>query len=96
MAQGSLEAGDLLSAGEMAVFENSEAPITLAARGDADAVFVLGSAVPHPHPLHLGYYSVHTSAMALARGEQRIVELGLRLAAAGDRSTKSGSVPVFR
>jgi redox-sensitive bicupin YhaK (pirin superfamily) len=96
MAQGSLQSGDLLSAGEMAVFENSEAPITLNAHGDTNAVFVLGSAVPHPHPLHLGYYSVHTSAKALARGEERIAELGRKLAEAGDRRSKSGTVPVFR
>jgi redox-sensitive bicupin YhaK (pirin superfamily) len=96
MAQGSVAAGDLLSAGEMAVFENGEASIMLTARGAADAVFVLGSAVPHPHPLHLGYYSVHTSAMALLRGEERIAALGRRMVAAGDRRTRSGTVPVFR
>jgi redox-sensitive bicupin YhaK (pirin superfamily) len=96
MAQGSLQSSDAISAGEMAVFENSEAPITLTARGDSDAVFVLGSAVPHPHPLHLGYYSVHTSAMALTRGEERIAELGRKLAEAGDRRSKSGTVPVFK
>lgn len=96
LAQGALHASESLSAGEMAVFENGESPITLTARGDADAVFVLGSAVPHPHELHLGYYSVHTSALALARGEARIADLGRRLAEAGDRRTKSGTVPVFR
>ncbi|MET0282384.1 MAG: pirin family protein [Steroidobacteraceae bacterium] len=95
LSQGSLDAGSTISAGEMAVFENSEAQITLTAR-DAEAVFVLGSAVPHPHPLHLGYYSVHTSAIALAQGEERIAELGRKLAAAGDRRSKSGTVPVFR
>jgi len=58
-------------------------------------VFVLGSAVPHPHDLHLGRYSVHTSAGALARGERRIAELGARLASAGDRRTASGATPVF-
>jgi len=57
---------------------------------------VLGSAVPHPHDLHTGYYSVHTSAEALARGESRIAELGRALAEAGDRRTASGSTPVFR
>jgi hypothetical protein len=59
-------------------------------------VFVLGSAVPHPHDLHLGYYSVHTSAEALERGERRIAELGAKLAAAGERRTQSGVTPVFR
>jgi redox-sensitive bicupin YhaK (pirin superfamily) len=96
IAQGALDAGEAISAGEMAIFERGEAPIRLSARGEADTMFVLGSAVPHPHDLHLGYYSVHTSADALARGEQRIAELGRKLSAAGDRRTKSGSTPVFR
>jgi hypothetical protein len=34
--------------------------------------------------------------LALARGEQRIAELGRALRNAGDRRTKSGSTPVFR
>jgi redox-sensitive bicupin YhaK (pirin superfamily) len=96
LAQGGLDAGEALSAGDMAVFERSEAPIALTARGETDAVFVLGSAVPHGHDLHLGYYSVHTSAETLARGEARIAELGRKLAEAGDRRTQSGSTPVFR
>lgn len=96
IAQGALDAGDRLSAGEMAVFNHSEAPIRLTAIGESNAVFVLGSAVPHPYDLHLGRYSVHTSSDALARGEERIAELGAKLALAGDRRTKSGSMPVFR
>jgi hypothetical protein len=69
------------------VFERGEAPIWLTARGEMDTVFVLGSAVPHPHELHLGTYSVHASAEALARGEWRIAELGKKLAEVGDRWT---------
>jgi hypothetical protein len=80
----------------MAVFAPSEDRIILSAMGDGDAIFVLGSAVPHPHDLYLGYYSVHTSAEALAHGESRIAELGRALAEAGDRQTQSGSTPVFR
>ena len=37
-----------------------------------DAEFVIGSAVPHPHELVLGYYSVHTSPRALEIGEAHI------------------------
>jgi redox-sensitive bicupin YhaK (pirin superfamily) len=96
IAQGKLDAGEPLSAGEMAVFDASEAPIRLTALGNQETVFVLGSAVPHPHDLHLGYYSVHTSADALERGERRIAELGRKLQLAGERRTKSGSSPVFR
>lgn len=96
LAKGALDAGETISAGEMAIFEVGEAPISLQATGGEDAVFVLGSAVPHPHPLHLGHYSVHTSAEALTTGERRIAELGQKLNEAGDRQTASGSVPVFR
>jgi redox-sensitive bicupin YhaK (pirin superfamily) len=96
IAQGELEAGESVSAGEMVVFDRSEKPIVVMSRGETDVVFVLGSAIPHPHALHLGNYSVHTSAQALARGEQRIAELGRALAEAGDRRTPSGSTPVFR
>jgi redox-sensitive bicupin YhaK (pirin superfamily) len=96
VAQGSLDTGERISAGEMVIFDQSEAPIRLTAVGDSDAVFVLGSAVPHPHELHLGRYSVHTSSASLERGERRIAELGMKLASAGDRRTSSGATPVFR
>jgi hypothetical protein len=33
---------------------------------------VLGSGVLHPHPLHLGHYSVHTSDEALNAGQKGI------------------------
>ena len=94
VADGALDAGEPISAGEMAVFDSGEGALTLSA--SEETTFVLGSAVPHPHPLHLGYYSVHTSPEALARGEARIAELGARLAAAGDRRTSTGAVPVLR
>ena len=96
MALGEVDAGGALSAGEMAVFEQGEAPIALKNPGDEDAVFVLGSAVPHRHELHLGSYSVHTTAKALEAGEARIVELHEKMLAAGDRRTGAGTVPVYR
>ncbi|MBG9390609.1 pirin family protein [Caenimonas aquaedulcis] len=96
MASGTLDAGTALTGGEMAVFEPGEQPIALANSGDEDAVFVLGSAVPHAHELHLGNYSVHTSAQALAAGERRIGELYEKMQAAGDRRTASGAIPVYR
>jgi redox-sensitive bicupin YhaK (pirin superfamily) len=95
-ASGSLNAGAAVSAGEMVVFDNSEAPIAVTNTGDSEAVFVLGSAVPHPHQLHLGNYSVHTSAQALQAGENRIAELHRTMVATGDRHTGSGTVPVYR
>jgi redox-sensitive bicupin YhaK (pirin superfamily) len=80
-----VDKGDLWSpapirAGELAVFEESRAAIELAA--DGDTWFVLGSAIKHPHPLVLGYYSVHTSRAALAQGEAEINRIGQRLRAA--------------
>ncbi|WP_375404696.1 pirin family protein [uncultured Sphingomonas sp.] len=96
LAHGEVAADVPLRAGDMAVFESGETAITLASTGADDAVFVVGSAAPHDHPLHLGYYSVHTTAEALVQGEGRIAELHRRLAAAGDRRTNSGTTPVFR
>ncbi|RQR30146.1 MULTISPECIES: pirin family protein [unclassified Burkholderia] len=96
VAKGRLNAGTVIDTGEMVIFESGEASIALEASNDEDAVFVLGSAVPHGYPLHLGYYSVHTSAQALEAGERRIAELGRKLREAGDRRTDSGTIPVFR
>jgi redox-sensitive bicupin YhaK (pirin superfamily) len=96
VADGSLDAGTPVTAGELAVFEDGERPLVLQGTGAGDTVFVLGSAVPHPHDLHLGNYSVHTSATALAAGERRIGELHRKLREAGDRRTASGTVPVYR
>lgn len=95
VAQGTLSAGDVVPAGEMAVFEDGATQIDFAGQGTGDTIFVLGSAVPHEHALHLGAYSVHTTAEALSQGEQRIAALARQLAEAGDRRTKSGSIPVF-
>jgi redox-sensitive bicupin YhaK (pirin superfamily) len=96
IGKGALDAGERVSQGELAIFDNSEAPITIEGVAGLGATFVLGSAVPHPYPLHLGSYSVHTSSEALAAGERRIRELKKRLDAAGDRRTETGSTPVFR
>lgn len=96
VAQGELDAGSRVAAGEMAVFEPGETSIPLKGAGKESTVFVLGSAVPHPYELHLGNYSVHTSAQALVAGERRIAELYRKLQAAGDRRTGAGTVPVYR
>jgi redox-sensitive bicupin YhaK (pirin superfamily) len=64
-------------AGEVAVFEESNAPITFEAAGDTG--FVLGSAVKHPHDLVTGYYSVHTNEASLRQGEANIAAIGRRL-----------------
>lgn len=96
VAKGTLEADTSVRAGEMVIFEDAEDAITARAGPDGDAVLVLASAIPHPHELHLGNYSVHTSAQALEIGERRIEELRQRMVAAGSRRTSTGNVPVFR
>jgi redox-sensitive bicupin YhaK (pirin superfamily) len=79
--RGRLIASEAIEAGEIAVFEESNGPIELRAEGATS--FVIGSATKHPYPLVLGYYSVHTSATALARGEAEIRRIGSRLSTAG-------------
>jgi redox-sensitive bicupin YhaK (pirin superfamily) len=71
---GGLRSQAPIGAGELAVFEESEGAIELEANG---------SAIKHPHPLVLGYYSVHTSRAALAQGEAEINRIGQRLRAKG-------------
>jgi len=58
---------------ELAVLDESEAPVTIEAIEDARILF--GSAQKHEHSLVLGSHSVHTSHAALAQGEARIREL---------------------
>jgi redox-sensitive bicupin YhaK (pirin superfamily) len=96
LAKGAINVGVPVEAGELAIFEPGETIIGVEASGNEDSVFVLGSAAPHPHPLHLGNYSVHTSAQALEAGERRIAELGRKLKNAGNRQTDVGTIPVFR
>ncbi|MFM0643830.1 pirin family protein [Paraburkholderia bryophila] len=75
--RGALRVADESIANELVVFRESEDALTFTA--DEDVEFVLGSAVPHPHDLVLGYYSVHTSAEALRTGEAGIVAIGADL-----------------
>lgn len=84
LLSGALRASARLSSGELALFEQSHAPIDFVAEGDTR--FVLGSAPKHPHELHLGNYSVHTSQASLARGEEELRRLGRALRAEGKQS----------
>jgi redox-sensitive bicupin YhaK (pirin superfamily) len=81
VAQGRLGDPGTTQAGDLVIFEPSEARIDVTAETDAE--FVIGSAVPATHDLALGIYSVHTSAESLADGERHIVEIGQRLQAQG-------------
>jgi len=91
--EGQLQAPDTIAAGQLVVFEESAAAIDVQAKGKTS--FVFGSAIKHPHPLILGYYSVHTSAAALARGETEIRRIGQRLAAEG-RLAGAGAIQRLR
>jgi redox-sensitive bicupin YhaK (pirin superfamily) len=70
IGKGRVSVPDILEHGEIVVFERGEAAVELTAETEAE--FVIGSAVPHPHDLVLGHYSVHTSARALTLGEAHI------------------------
>ena len=94
MSSGDLVGATPAHAGELVVFEEGDEDVSLQA-GSEGASLVLGSAVPHDYPLHLGNYSVHTSELALAKGEARIQELGERLRAEG-RFGQQGPTPVQR
>jgi redox-sensitive bicupin YhaK (pirin superfamily) len=75
--RGGLLAAEEIGAGQLAVFAEGEHAIEVRARGETS--FVFGSAIKHPHPLVLGYYSVHTSEQALAQGEAEISRIGRQL-----------------
>ena len=81
---GALRTPARIDSAEIAIFEPSEDTIELVAEGNTR--FVIGSAVPHPHDLFLGNYSVHTSAQALREGETEIRRIGRKLRAEGKRS----------
>jgi redox-sensitive bicupin YhaK (pirin superfamily) len=83
VSDGTLRTPEPISAGELAVFEESNDAIVIHA--DRASRFILGSAAKHPHDLVLGYYSVHTSEAALAAGESEIERIGKQLASAGLR-----------
>jgi hypothetical protein len=81
--EGHLLTPEPVVAGELVVFEQGQAAISVEARGETH--FVLGSAVRHPHDLVLGHYSVHTSAAALKAGEENIRRIGSDLRRIGKR-----------
>lgn len=79
VSEGKLHVAGAVVARRMAVFEEGGGALELRAEGPTE--FVLGSAAKHPHPLVCGYYSVHTSARALALGEAGIRKVASALQA---------------
>jgi redox-sensitive bicupin YhaK (pirin superfamily) len=86
VGKGAVAAPDRIGQSELAIFAPGEGAVEFLA--EADAEFMLGSAVPHPHDLVPGYYSVHTSADALVRGEHRIGEIRAELVRQGRLATR--------
>jgi redox-sensitive bicupin YhaK (pirin superfamily) len=76
IASGVLSAPDELRHGELAAFEPSNKAVEFEALTDTE--FVVGSAAPHEHDLVLGYYSVHTSPVALRDAEAHISSIKKR------------------
>ncbi|MCJ8159016.1 pirin family protein [Sphingomonas sp. LaA6.9] len=70
---GSLECTEPASTGELLIFEEGNGAISITS--EEGVGFVLGSAVKHPHELHLGNHSVHTSADSLREGEAQITRI---------------------
>jgi redox-sensitive bicupin YhaK (pirin superfamily) len=81
-SKGKLQVSGVILEKEVAIFEESAAPLDFVAQGETE--FVLGSAAKHPHELVLGYYSVHTSLAALQQGEAEIRRIGDGLRARGE------------
>ena len=81
MGKGRLGVPEALQQGEIVVFAPGDAAVDFVAVAESE--FVIGSAVPHPHDLVLGYYSVHTSAQALRAGEAQIRSIRHRLVEQG-------------
>lgn len=88
VGKGAVVAPDRIGQGELAIFAPGGGAVEFLAETDAE--FMLGSAVPHPHDLVLGYYSVHTSADALVRGERRIDEIRAELVRQGRLGRENG------
>lgn len=79
--QGAINGTASAAYGDIVVFEESDEAIEISAQNDVG--LVIGAAVKSPHDLHIGPYSVHTSADALLQGEAEIARLAEELRAQG-------------
>jgi redox-sensitive bicupin YhaK (pirin superfamily) len=75
--RGAVAVPDEIAEGELVAFAPGSEAVEFTALSDAE--LMVGSAVPHPYDLVLGYYSVHTSPDALAKGEVNIAAIQKRL-----------------
>ena len=81
VSAGTLKTGEneMIQEGELVVFNEGGGNLVFEATSDVQ--FMLGTAVKHPHELHCGSYSVHTSRQALKTGEAEIQRIGTELKA---------------
>jgi redox-sensitive bicupin YhaK (pirin superfamily) len=77
LQSGSLNAGELLEAGEFAMFDRSDLSVDFFAKDDCE--FMLGSAPQSPFEVVEGHFSVHTNAAAMRFGEVEIGRLVTQL-----------------
>ncbi len=78
--EGTVEVQGVSTQRELLIFKGAGS-IEVSAR-TGPVRMLIGTARPHPHPLVLGYSSVHTSESALAAGEAEICRIGEGLRAA--------------
>lgn len=95
-ASGAVAASAPIEAGELVVFAPGRGSLTFEGAAHDASVFVIGSAIPHPHDLVVGNHSVHTSARALAAGETHIAALRAGMDGNPGRRPAAGSVPIVR
>jgi hypothetical protein len=72
VGSGRLKGDRTARSGDILIFEQRDGSIDLESIGQQPAVFVVGSAVPHPHELVMGAYSIHTSERALIVAENNL------------------------
>jgi redox-sensitive bicupin YhaK (pirin superfamily) len=98
VASGVVAVGEnqLAEAGEMVLLDPASGAAEFRSMGPENAVFVVASARPHLHELHLGNHSVHTSKSSLQAGENHILNLRAKLIER-ERAGRDGSiVPVLK
>lgn len=60
----------------LVIFNKDDARAIQVQSTQDDTGFIFGSAQKHPYPLVSGYYSVHTNALSLQKGEAKIEQIG--------------------
>ena len=72
VGSGQLKGDRTARPGDILIFEQRDGSIELESIGHQPAVCVVGTAVPHPHELVMGTYSIHTSERALIVAENNL------------------------